>query len=238
MLTDLFLPGDSGIDLCRRIKADSQLRHLPVILLTRSANPVHLLRGLEAGADDFMTKDNEPSVIAGRSCGPWLARRSSGRAGAQPATGRFSGERSSNSARSGRVSSTSCCRPSRILLACPRATKQELARRVQAEDELRKRTPNWSSRVQDRTAELAVANRDLAQKNQENEMFVYSVSHDLCSPLVNLQGFAKELSLVGKTSGHCWPNLPFHPVFAIGDWRCWMARWLSGRLHPGRRDAA
>lgn len=42
-------------------------------------------------------------------------------------------------------------------------------------------------------AELAEANRDLTQKNAENEMFVYSVSHDLRSPLVNLQGFSKEL---------------------------------------------
>ncbi len=49
-------------------------------------------------------------------------------------------------------------------------------------------------RVNQRTAELAAANRDLAAKSQENEMFVYSVSHDLRSPLVNLQGFSKELS--------------------------------------------
>lgn len=47
--------------------------------------------------------------------------------------------------------------------------------------------------VRDRTAELTEANRELALKNQENELFVYSVSHDLRGPLVNLQGFSKEL---------------------------------------------
>ena len=36
---------------------------------------------------------------------------------------------------------------------------------------------------------------NLSQQKQENEMFVYSVSHDLRSPLVNLQGFSEELSL-------------------------------------------
>lgn len=50
-------------------------------------------------------------------------------------------------------------------------------------------------RVQERTRELALANVELAKKNEEVEAFVYIVSHDLRAPLVNLQGFSKELDL-------------------------------------------
>ncbi len=48
-----------------------------------------------------------------------------------------------------------------------------------------------------RAEELAAVNDQLNEKARENEMFVYSVSHDLRSPLVNLQGFSKELGLIG-----------------------------------------
>jgi signal transduction histidine kinase len=66
VLSDLMLPGDSGFDLCRRVKADPALRQMPVVVLTSQGDPINVLRGLEAGADGFMTKDCEPADIVGR----------------------------------------------------------------------------------------------------------------------------------------------------------------------------
>jgi signal transduction histidine kinase len=66
VLSDLNLPGGSGFDLCRRVKAHPALRTLPVVVHTSQADPVNVLRGLEAGADGFMTKDREPEEIVGR----------------------------------------------------------------------------------------------------------------------------------------------------------------------------
>jgi signal transduction histidine kinase len=51
------------------------------------------------------------------------------------------------------------------------------------------------TRLEARARELAGVNEELRRETQDNEMFIYSVSHDLRSPLVNLQGFSKELQV-------------------------------------------
>jgi PAS domain S-box-containing protein len=61
------------------------------------------------------------------------------------------------------------------------------------------RVQRLKAELEERVVELAAANRDLAQKSAENESFVYSVSHDLRTPLVNLQGFSQELTLASGT---------------------------------------
>jgi len=68
VLSDLMLPGDSGFDLCSRIKTNPRLRSIPVVVCTSQADPVNVLRGLQAGADGFITKNRDPDEIAGCVC--------------------------------------------------------------------------------------------------------------------------------------------------------------------------
>jgi two-component system, OmpR family, phosphate regulon response regulator PhoB len=55
-LLDWMLPGMSGLDMARRLRADSRTKSLPIILLTARGEEEDKLRGLETGADDYMVK--------------------------------------------------------------------------------------------------------------------------------------------------------------------------------------
>ena len=63
-----------------------------------------------------------------------------------------------------------------------------------------------SRELEARVRELDATNRELAQRNAENESFVYSVSHDLRTPLVNLQGFSQELMLTAEALRELFEN--------------------------------
>lgn len=56
ILLDIMLPDINGLELCKQLQAEPQLRHIPIILLTARDSEIDKVLGLELGADDYITK--------------------------------------------------------------------------------------------------------------------------------------------------------------------------------------
>jgi len=66
ILSDILMPDLDGYHVCRRIKSEPQTKHVPVILLTTLRDVTDVLRGLECGADNFITKPYDEDYLCGR----------------------------------------------------------------------------------------------------------------------------------------------------------------------------
>jgi len=65
VLLDVMMPGMDGFETCRRIKANPATRHIPVVMITALDQPSDRVQGLEAGAEDFLTKPvNDVALLA------------------------------------------------------------------------------------------------------------------------------------------------------------------------------
>ena len=67
VITDIMMPEMDGLQLCRKIKEDERFREIPVILLTALSDPEDILRGLECGADNFITKPYDEQYLLTRT---------------------------------------------------------------------------------------------------------------------------------------------------------------------------
>ena len=56
ILLDIMLPDDNGYDILKKLRANADTQHIPVIMLTAKSNEVDKVKGLDMGADDFITK--------------------------------------------------------------------------------------------------------------------------------------------------------------------------------------
>jgi class 3 adenylate cyclase/CheY-like chemotaxis protein len=66
ILLDIMMPKIDGIEVCRRVKADDTLPFIPIILVTSKADPKDIVAGLEAGAEEYLTKPVEHTALVAR----------------------------------------------------------------------------------------------------------------------------------------------------------------------------
>ena len=66
ILLDVMMPGMEGFEACRRIKSNPKTAHVPIVMVTALDQPSDRVAGLEAGADDFLTKPVEDAALFAR----------------------------------------------------------------------------------------------------------------------------------------------------------------------------
>lgn len=66
IVLDLMLPGVDGLEVARRIKGDSTLRNIPIVMLTAKGEEADVVTGLELGADDYIVKPFSPKIMIAR----------------------------------------------------------------------------------------------------------------------------------------------------------------------------
>jgi len=66
IVLDLMLPGIDGLAVCRKLKADPRIAHIPIVILTAKGEEADVVAGLEVGADDYIVKPFSGKVLVAR----------------------------------------------------------------------------------------------------------------------------------------------------------------------------
>jgi len=81
VLLDLMLPGIDGLEVCRTLKGRDHTTAIPIIMLTAKGEEADIVRGLEYGADDYITKPFSPRVLMARIAAVLRRREGEAKAG-------------------------------------------------------------------------------------------------------------------------------------------------------------
>lgn len=211
VLTDIVMPEMDGYELCRRIKTDKNLQSVPVIMVTQLFDPVDVIRGLEAGADNFIIKPYEPRDIDTRIQSVITTRTmpdpdvSCSAFGITLADGMHT-----------------ITANRRQILDILLSTYEITVRKNTELQEAHERLNLQSDQLQQAVADLKQANRDLQAENSERmrvekalaeankklQLMASITRHDLLNQLTALREYL-ELSSAYRTkdSGNAWANV-------------------------------
>ncbi|MBB65466.1 MAG: DNA-binding response regulator [Waddliaceae bacterium] len=66
VILDVMLPGQNGLDVCRKMKSNPDLKNIPVLMISAKDEEIDVILGLELGADDYVTKPFSPKILFSR----------------------------------------------------------------------------------------------------------------------------------------------------------------------------
>jgi len=175
IVTDVVMPDMDGYALCRAVKADPELRDIPVMIVTSLGRIDDIVMALESGAHNFIRKPFEPSALLARLEFLLANRRLRAHGELQSGIEISLGGR-------------------RHLITAAREQILDLLfssyeEAVQANEELRER----QQEVQSLNLQLATRATELEEANKQLRSFSHTVSHDLRSPLGTIGGFSSVL---------------------------------------------
>ncbi len=171
LILDVQMPNMDGYELAELIRSEDKNRSLPIVFLSAVfSDEFHVFKGYKSGAVDFITKPFNPEILLFK-VNTFLE---------------LAKQRAEIYARNEELSNSLSA-----INYLNNALQTKQAQLNALNEELANHNETLEMRVNERSVELYVSNRELRQANKELDLFIYRASHDLRGPVATLMGLSQ-----------------------------------------------